>query len=354
MRVLLVDDEVNYRNSLSASLQRHGHQVSIAGTGRQAIDLGLRTRPEILVSDWMLRNHLHGLHVSAALSTVYPELQTIIMTGYPSEDLRADARKAGVFQLLEKPFDLDSLVVAIDDAAVAERPEREPVSYGLLAVDPLGAILCASETAREMLSRTFAGANAAHLSEVFGRAAIAHLELSNEAWVPVACEAPEPLRWWARSGESLDGRLIILHEGERAPARGEVPLQLLLAIDEPQQVQWNSNDRVLVIEGEAAIRDLCVRQLDRIGCRCYKAESLELGFELFRADPEINVVVLDRVIAGTRLREVVKQLRGTRLHVKIVGTSANPRSERDFAAIGVKRFLDKPWRSGDLVDALRN
>ena len=52
------------------------------------------------------------------------------------------------------------------------------------------------------------------------------------------------------------------------------------------------------------------------------------------------------------LGELVAELRGTRGDVKIVGHSATPLHKLYFAALGVKRFLTKPWGVTDLIEVL--
>ena len=65
-KVLIVDDERSYRDYLGRFLAREGHEVQLAATGREAIDGGCRFRPDVLVVDWMLKDHVHGLQVTEA------------------------------------------------------------------------------------------------------------------------------------------------------------------------------------------------------------------------------------------------------------------------------------------------
>ena len=66
-KVLIVDDERDYRDQLSLCLSEDELEIRTAGSGREAIDLGACFRPDVLVADWMLKNHIHGLHVAEVL-----------------------------------------------------------------------------------------------------------------------------------------------------------------------------------------------------------------------------------------------------------------------------------------------
>ena len=115
-KILVVDDEAGYCEELTLSLAHAGHEVETAMSGRQAIDLGARYRPDVLVADWMLRNSIHGLHVSQVLRTIRPEAQTILITGFASQHLKAEAKRFRVYDFIEKPFSLDRLHTAVRDA----------------------------------------------------------------------------------------------------------------------------------------------------------------------------------------------------------------------------------------------
>jgi len=116
-RVLVVDDEKQYCENLSLCLTSEGYEVITACTSEEAIDVGRDFRPDVLVADWMLRSDDDGLDVSRSLRDQFPELETVLITGYPSVELHADARKSNVFEVLEKPFELDDLLSVVQYAA---------------------------------------------------------------------------------------------------------------------------------------------------------------------------------------------------------------------------------------------
>lgn len=121
-KVLIVDDEPQYGVYLSDWLTREGHEVKAVTTAEDAIDFGMRWRPSILVADWMLSSQLDGLQVSEAVRAANPNLRTILITGFPSRDLKARAERANVFSFIEKPFSLSEVAGAVRQAADAGFP----------------------------------------------------------------------------------------------------------------------------------------------------------------------------------------------------------------------------------------
>jgi len=116
IRVLIVDDEPSYRDYLERYLNREGYGVRTAATGEEALAIGEEFSPHVILADWMLKDHVHGLQVAETLRNLKPDLQILLMTGFPSSEIRKEADRAQVFRFLEKPFGLDEVATAIADA----------------------------------------------------------------------------------------------------------------------------------------------------------------------------------------------------------------------------------------------
>lgn len=118
IRVLIVDDEPSYRYYLERFLKREGYDVRTASTGQEALAIGEEFSPQVILADWMLKDHIHGLQVAESLRDIKPDLQILLMTGFPSSEIRKEADRAQVFRFLEKPFGLDEVSAAIAAATV--------------------------------------------------------------------------------------------------------------------------------------------------------------------------------------------------------------------------------------------
>lgn len=113
IRVLIVDDEPSYRDYLERFLKREGYDVRTASTGQEALAIGKEFAPRVILADWMLKDHIHGLQVAETLREIRPDLQILLMTGFPSSEIRKEADRAQVFRFLEKPFGLDEIALAL-------------------------------------------------------------------------------------------------------------------------------------------------------------------------------------------------------------------------------------------------
>jgi len=352
VRILVVDDEARYRAYLHRILGSQGHDVEVARTGREAIDAGIRFQPELLVTDWMLKNHLHGLHVSRVLRAIDSEMPTILMTGFPSEELRTEARIGRVLHFIEKPFEVESLVAAVRRSLHRSEVRRESVPFGVVIADRSGFLVSTSERAREMFRRTTAGARPGNLRDLFDAENLAALEGSLDEWVHIAAVAPGRIRWWVRSRRAGDVRIFVLLPERRRFLHTDARIALLLDLDAPLANGLQAGRRLLVIDEYSDPNPSYLDALEQIGCVAYRAERLELGLRLFREDPAIDVVVMD-----CKPREAIEaalvEMRELRPEVEIVGTSETPNEADTFGRAGVSRQLHRPWRVGDLVALLQ-
>jgi CheY-like chemotaxis protein len=202
-----------------------------------------------------------------------------------------------------------------------------------------------------MLARTAAGPDAQRLDELFGSEAISYLVESNERWVRIQPAAREPVEWLMRSKTWPDGGILVVLPSTSESLQGDPLVETLLEVDRTRNIQWPFKDHVLVIDDIREVRSLCAQLLEQVGCVCYKAESEELAFKLFRADEEIGVVILDYEMSLDDLGAFVKELSTIRPRVKVVGTSAEDH-RRAFKAMGVNRYLDKGWQLSDLISVV--
>ncbi len=108
--VLVVDDEPKIRELVRAYLERGGYAVLLAGSGQQALELGARARPDLVVLDLMLPD-LPGEEVARslrALSDVPIVMLTaktsVMLTAKTSEQDRVAGLRLGADDYLVKPF----------------------------------------------------------------------------------------------------------------------------------------------------------------------------------------------------------------------------------------------------------
>jgi len=116
LKVLIVDDEPVYCKLLSSMLSRRQCEVRTAADAHSAITAASEFRPQAIVADWMLRDYHDGLDLLFAIRHAGIECPVILMSGYPSEQLRIDAKSSGVYRFLPKPFEPEELIAAVFEA----------------------------------------------------------------------------------------------------------------------------------------------------------------------------------------------------------------------------------------------
>jgi DNA-binding NtrC family response regulator len=105
--VLIVDDEKIMRESLRDWL-KDGYDVTTAETGEEAIELIKNHDFDALVLDVRLTGK-SGIEVLKEIKQIKPQINSIIMTAYPSVELAVEAMKAGAAEYIVKPFSPNQL-----------------------------------------------------------------------------------------------------------------------------------------------------------------------------------------------------------------------------------------------------
>ena len=122
IKVLLVDDEEAFVNTLAQRLKMRELNVETVYDGEQALAHVKSKEPDVMVLDLKMPG-LHGMDVLKEIRKSYPKMQVIILTGHGTEKDEQEARRLGGFDFLRKPADIDTLIGKIKEA-YAEKLER--------------------------------------------------------------------------------------------------------------------------------------------------------------------------------------------------------------------------------------
>ncbi|MHC4937899.1 MAG: response regulator [Planctomycetota bacterium] len=337
-RVLVVDDERDFRDQICLCLQSEGCEVQGAANCREAVRIAERDRPDVLVADWMLRDHLHGLHVSEVLGAVNPSMRTVLMTGYASADLRAEAEGHHVSAFLEKPFEPARLAQAVKDAPASQAAHHPPI--GVFRVRADRSLVWANDVAKDLL-----GADEGLPCPT------SELAKAPTDWTAV--EVGGKTRHLLGKDYEDGGMLVVALDDERLPVLRDHPVvQSLLGTPDRERVVWTLPGHVLLVDDEDYVRRFVAGEFQRSGCPCLTAENGDVALRLFARDEQIRYVLLDWYMPGDDARELVRRFHEIRPSVQIVGLSGEDRRE-DFRRIGIERFLAKPVRIETLVEELQ-
>ncbi len=115
IKVLLVDDEKEFVNSLAERIQMRELDSKIAYDGEQALQFVQDEIPDVVVLDLRMPG-IDGLDVLKRLKKNYPDVQVIILTGHGSDQDERNSKNLGAFEYLQKPVNIDKLISSIKHA----------------------------------------------------------------------------------------------------------------------------------------------------------------------------------------------------------------------------------------------
>ncbi|MFH2218979.1 MAG: response regulator [Pseudomonadota bacterium] len=115
IKVLLVDDEEDFVQSLSERIKMRDLDSGVALNGEEALRLVDEEVPDVMVLDLKMPG-IDGMEVLRRVKKAYPKVQVIMLTGHGSEKDEKEARRLGAFEYLEKPTSMETLIQHIKRA----------------------------------------------------------------------------------------------------------------------------------------------------------------------------------------------------------------------------------------------
>ncbi len=119
IKVLMVDDEEQFRQTTSRLLRTRGFETTIAGTGEEAIGILEKKPQDVIVLDIKMPG-IDGHEALARIKEISPETQVIMLTGHGTPDSAKNALIHKAFDYLNKPCDINILAAKINDAYTAK------------------------------------------------------------------------------------------------------------------------------------------------------------------------------------------------------------------------------------------
>jgi DNA-binding NtrC family response regulator len=114
-RVLIVDDEEEFANTLAERMRNRGLVAEAVNSGEDAIESASRGLFDVAVLDLAMPG-MDGIETLKQLLSIRPDLQVILLTGHGTVGKSVEALKSGAFEFLEKPIKFDELLKRIGEA----------------------------------------------------------------------------------------------------------------------------------------------------------------------------------------------------------------------------------------------
>src|SRR5215203_5725543 len=123
-RILIADDHDSLRRGLAQALAEASHDVEEAPNGNNAIEKLHESFFDVVVSDLKMGGST-GLDVLKTTKTLHPTCAVILMTAFGSVSTAVEAMKAGAFDYVQKPFEIEEMEVKIEKALDMRRMQHQ-------------------------------------------------------------------------------------------------------------------------------------------------------------------------------------------------------------------------------------
>jgi len=114
-RVLLVDDEESYVETLKKRLTRRGLTVFSASGGEAALEILAANPVDVVLLDVKMPG-MDGMEALRRIKQEHPQVEVIMLTGHANVDVAMRGMEQGAFDYLMKPAEMDDLYYKIQDA----------------------------------------------------------------------------------------------------------------------------------------------------------------------------------------------------------------------------------------------
>lgn len=128
--ILLVDDEASFVETLSKRIAKRDVQVASAMSGQDALDKlkagGGAAHFDVVILDVKMPG-MDGMETLSEIKKQHPTVEVIMLTGHATVESAIDGMKAGAFDYLMKPCEIDLLLAKIDHAVRKKREHEEKI-----------------------------------------------------------------------------------------------------------------------------------------------------------------------------------------------------------------------------------
>ncbi len=124
--ILVVDDEKDIRELVSDILVDEGYSTRLAADSDEAFAEINTEAPDLIILDiWLKESKLDGIDILKAVRRDNPDIPIVIISGHGNIEIAVAAIKQGAYDFIQKPFNIDQLMVVISRAMETSRLRRE-------------------------------------------------------------------------------------------------------------------------------------------------------------------------------------------------------------------------------------
>ncbi|WP_425090284.1 sigma-54-dependent transcriptional regulator [Tropicimonas sp. S265A] len=266
--ILIIDDERDIRELVSDILKDEGYATRAVGNADDCMAAIEADPPGLMILDiWLKDSNMDGIDILTQVKRERPEIPIVIISGHGNIEIAVAAIKQGAYDFIEKPFNIDQLLVVVKRAMEASSLRREnaelrrqgPVATEMLGASPaMKALRGQLDKVTKSNGRVMLTGPAGSGKEIAARYIHANSNRANAPFVSVNSAAIEPERMedvlFGREGadraiekgllEQADGGVIFFDEIADMPLGTQSKILRVLVDQQFQRVGGSSNIRV--------------------------------------------------------------------------------------------------------------
>lgn len=113
--ILVIDDQRSIRSTLKDILELEGHEVALAENGKEGVEMLSKSKYDILLTDIKMPE-MDGMEVLEKAVEMAPGMPVIMISGHGNIDTAVESIKKGAYDFIEKPVDLNRLLITVKNA----------------------------------------------------------------------------------------------------------------------------------------------------------------------------------------------------------------------------------------------
>ncbi len=114
-KILVIDDQRSIRTTLKDILELEGYEVDLAENGKEGVEKYAETKYDLVLTDIKMPE-MDGLEVLSLIMEKNSDVPVVMISGHGNIDTAVDAIKKGAYDFIEKPLDLNRLLITVKNA----------------------------------------------------------------------------------------------------------------------------------------------------------------------------------------------------------------------------------------------
>lgn len=144
-KILVVDDEINVCKSICQAILSEDYEVDTSLSGEEALRKDIEKNYDLIITDLMMPG-ISGMDLLKTLKTSRPDVNVIMITGYPSIKTAVQSIKIGAFDYISKPFTPNELRTLVNRAIKKIESEEQDIKEELPSKMPPGLFYMSGHT----------------------------------------------------------------------------------------------------------------------------------------------------------------------------------------------------------------